>query len=225
MSRPPAIEELLAQGADLDGYDQEGNTVLFSAAQTSAEAVRLLLQLGADPRKFNQDGSHPLHAAAAAGRTSALRILLDTGLPVDLLEVGGLTPLHWACLNGRPRCVKLLLSRKADPNLPLHQETPLMLAAQQGSATVVELLLRAGADARARDEQGRTALDLAKTFLPDLLKKAHSIVHEGGFPGQIRHRRGRNSLGEPLLQVGCSGSRWEWVDLHPRVVTLLEGAL
>jgi ankyrin repeat protein len=36
-----------------------------------------------------------------------------------------------------------------------------MLAAEQGHATVVDVLIRAGADASRRDRSGKTAADLA----------------------------------------------------------------
>lgn len=41
-------------------------------------------------------------------------------------------------------------------------ETPLMLAAQNGNRTIVELLLQQGANMHARTTQGKTALDLAR---------------------------------------------------------------
>jgi ankyrin repeat protein len=42
-----------------------------------------------------------------------------------------------------------------------HQLTALMWAAASGSLPTVELLLQRGADAQARDDRGKTALDIA----------------------------------------------------------------
>ena len=59
--------------------------------------------------------------------------------------------------------VKLLVTYKADVNATANDgTTELMLAASNEKQDVVDYLLAHGANARVRDEKGRTALDFAK---------------------------------------------------------------
>ena len=62
--------------------------------------------------------------------------------------------------------VELLLKRGVNPNLPSTavKYTPLMQAASSADIELVKLLLDAGAELNARDEQGRTALDEAERY-------------------------------------------------------------
>jgi len=61
---------------------------------------------------------------------------------------------------------------------------PLMFAAGNGEAGVVEVLLRAGADPLARNEVGRTALMMVKdrdyVDVINLLHEAESMLEAGG---------------------------------------------
>lgn len=43
-----------------------------------------------------QDGSTPLHYAAAFGQTSVIQTLMDSGCPVDAIDDAQNTPLHLA---------------------------------------------------------------------------------------------------------------------------------
>ena len=59
--------------------------------------------------------------------------------------------------------VKTLIDKGADVNHKSHRGlTPLMIAATFGQAGNAKLLLRSGADMKARDSSGATALDKAK---------------------------------------------------------------
>ena len=111
------------------------------------------------------DGWTPLHAAGFFGRTDAAEQLLDAGADPLALSSNYManTPLH-AAIAGQtdPATVALLIRRGGDVN---HRAaggwTPLHLAASRGSIAVIDLLLDAGADPRARSDDGKSAADIA----------------------------------------------------------------
>ena len=61
-----------------------------------------------------------------------------------------------------------LLDAGADPNRGPHGTTPLMMAAGYGQTDMVRLLLARGANPRARDDHGATALDYARDGMNDI---------------------------------------------------------
>mmetsp|Transcript_135949 Transcript_135949/g.221246 ORF Transcript_135949/g.221246 Transcript_135949/m.221246 type:complete len:163 (+) Transcript_135949:3-491(+) len=71
--------------------------------------------------------------------------------------------LHVAARRGSLEILELLLATRADPNVTNDQwNTPLHLCAEGGHHELADALLRAGADATARNSFGRSAKDLAR---------------------------------------------------------------
>ena len=86
------------------------------------------------------------------------RVLQDDRTGVNHRH-NGMSPLLWACQLRAPLIVKLLLSAGADPNLPDDEgETPLHVAAFEGTMETVHLLLQHGANPDAATEDGKTPL-------------------------------------------------------------------
>ena len=132
------------------------------------------------------EGRTPLMAAAGRGDLAEVRRLLAEGADVNAADAMGFTALFHACYNGDedrgyPEVVRALLEAGAGPGarrrhraprrpLPAADREarigygvrPLMYAAGNGEAGVVEALLAAGADPAARNEGGRTALMMVK---------------------------------------------------------------
>jgi len=93
---------LLEHGADPKIPTSFGDTALSAAAgigwvegvthewstQQSAEAVKLLLDLGLNPNSANQDGRTPLMGAAHKGRTESIQLLVDRGAKMDTRDKG-----------------------------------------------------------------------------------------------------------------------------------------
>jgi hypothetical protein len=71
--------------------------------------------------------------------------------------------LHHAIAAKRPEMVDLLIRKGAPLEMGARNDmTPLMLAARNGNAESVALLLEAGADAKAKDASGQKAIAYAK---------------------------------------------------------------
>ncbi|KEZ43487.1 hypothetical protein SAPIO_CDS4689 [Scedosporium apiospermum] len=163
-------------GARLDLVDSNGMTPLHWAVKNSREEFLL--------RFFNtQDCACLLHSTDFAGRTP-LDIALDSNSPftnLDLLlrchekwleheklectQSEGLGLMHLVAQGGNREAVALLMDaglRPIDSRSRRSGWTPLALAAKQGHAQVVKVLLdHASVDPDSQDEYGRTPLSYA----------------------------------------------------------------
>ncbi len=143
--------------------------VADAAMRGDVEAVRALLQDGADVNAAQGDGMTALHWAAEAGDLEMVGMLLYAGANLQgVTRLGDYTPLHLASKAGNERVVAGLLEAGADPSAytTTGEVTPLHFAAVSGSAASVELLLGHGAAVNARESvRGQTPLMLAAGLL------------------------------------------------------------
>lgn len=101
-ARPRVVEGLLAAGAEVNGSGANGNTPLWFACQSGANAedrlsvAKILLEHGADPNHPCEDRSTPLHVAAWRGPQAMVRLLLDHGGDPVLSDSKGETPADYA---------------------------------------------------------------------------------------------------------------------------------
>lgn len=103
--------------AEADGGSR--HAALALAAQLGhADVVRLLLDAGEDPNRFNPDGLHshatPLHQAVAGDRADVVRLLVERGARLDIHDtIFDGTPLAWAVYCEKPAIAAYLRSRGA----------------------------------------------------------------------------------------------------------------
>jgi ankyrin repeat protein len=154
-----SLKSGLAKGAAVDTRDQRGTTLLMHAAAVgSPEAVKLLLDKGADVNARNELEATPL--ILAAGSVEKARMLVEKGAGVNAQSKLGRTPLIIAAgCDGCAPTVKLLLDKGADPNAKDKRgNIALVAAATADNMDSVKLLLAKGAGADVPDGQGYTAL-------------------------------------------------------------------
>src|SRR5215213_8656322 len=92
-----AVQKLIAQGANVDELEPNGDAPLVMAAYLGhSEIVRLLLEAGADVKAVDPGmKATALHAAAYAGRTEAAKLLVQYHIEIDKQgPYNGYTALH-----------------------------------------------------------------------------------------------------------------------------------
>lgn len=99
----------------------------------------------------------PVLAAVRRGDLAMLRLLRDGGVPLDRPNRAGATALMIAAADGRVDLVTELLAAGASPTTAMADGwTALHFAAVSDRPPVCALLMRAGANARAEDDEGIT---------------------------------------------------------------------
>lgn len=122
-----------------------GATPLHRAALLGLhDALRTLLQFGADPNAHDQIGETALHKAVRSGSLAAVKELAGI-CDVNATDSMGMAPLHWAALMGRDDIAGVLLQNGADPNMGndvLDGLTPARLAHAMGFDGLWALMAR-----------------------------------------------------------------------------------
>jgi hypothetical protein len=127
----------------------------------------------------------------------------------------------------RQRLVVRLLAAGADPNASCGGITPLLLAACHGTVTIIDVLLDAGADAHAKDYQGRNALHHAAAgnqpaivvirLLTAEIEIDAEDLHSGLTPLGIYARHHNPRACRVLLAAGADpNARIDELDISPR---------
>lgn len=92
--------------------------IALAAQHGNTEIVRLLLDAGEDPNRYNPEGWHshstPLHQAIASGHGDVVRLLVERGARTDIKDkVYDGTALGWALYCERPAIAEWLRDREA----------------------------------------------------------------------------------------------------------------
>ena len=146
-----ALQEIITRSpGGINQTDKTGMTALhFAAYAAQHEAVRLLLQKGADPNLADYQGATPLHFAAEVGDLESIRLLLNGGAAVDACDKGGASPLAVAAEYNRLPAMTLLMDSGASLGLCSGgppRLSPLHLAAKNGQVGSARMLIDRGAD-------------------------------------------------------------------------------
>lgn len=165
--------------------------LLFAAREGHIQAVRLLIEAGADIDAVAADGKDALSLSIFNGHYELASLLIDRGADVNQADAGGFTPLFWAVDRRNAETapnfpwtvtddplplVRQLLEAGADPNQVINNTptalmrggsprivfaTALMRAAFSGDISLVRLLLDHGADPHIRSSDDETVLGAA----------------------------------------------------------------
>ncbi|HVA48653.1 MAG TPA: ankyrin repeat domain-containing protein [Pirellulales bacterium] len=148
-----ALQTMLSEDRRIASLKGPGGStpLMYAVLYGDADAVRLLLDNGADPNVRNEVGASAL--MWAADDLEKTRWLLERGAEVNARSDDGRTALAIAASRfGSLAVVRLLLDSGADPSVrsPSYKGplTPLREAADVGDEAVVRLLIERGADVK-----------------------------------------------------------------------------
>lgn len=193
MSRAEAVMVLLANGADVDATDGEGNTALHHAARHTDLAVAAdLIDAEAAPNPVNHHGLTPLAVACRAANWKMAGWLLQHGAKPQIDESEPALVAAAGIADDDPAGTRLLLERKARVNAATAQgRTALMTASLEGHTLIAQCLLDARADTAVADRHGITALmEAARHGATDIV---HALI-DAGADISPRDRHGRDAL-------------------------------
>ena len=184
----PAVAGLLLdQGANIEAANSSGDRPLHDAAQfvvnpeNATAMIGLLLDRGADIEAQGYDKHTPLFDAleratrfdqvGREGAVTVARALLERGANIEAVGPGDQTPLFYAVdyVGARSRepeqaaeQVRLLLEYGANIEFEINGWRPLSFAAYHNLEGAAQLLLEAGADRKAKNNDGQTACQVAR---------------------------------------------------------------
>jgi ankyrin repeat protein len=113
LSQEPALAPI--RPAPTPAVYEEGMLPIHAACRSgSVDAVRYLLDNGADPSARTESGWTAMHFAVQAGNTEIVRILVEKGCSISELTSDGLSPLTIAANAGNLELMSFLVSKGAD---------------------------------------------------------------------------------------------------------------
>jgi len=209
----PLVDRLIRAGADVKAANRYGITALYLACVNgNAAIIEKLLKAGADANAVSTEGETALMTASRTGNVDAVKVLLAHGADVNAKEGWhGETALMWAVAQKHAAVARELLAKGADVNarstankwerqssaeprekwLPLGSLSALEFAARQGCVDCVPVLVQAGADINAPDQDGITPL--LSAMINGHYDVANILLENGANPN-IADRTGRTPL-------------------------------
>ena len=156
-----AVRNLIAQGEDINGKEEDKITPLFIAVENgNLEIAEILIDFGANVNARNEEKETPLMKLNDNASKELVELLIHNGAKVNLTSMDGDTALILASENAKPEIVQALINAGAEINARNEDgQTALINAAYADDLEKVRMLLNSGAEVNAKNNDGETAYD------------------------------------------------------------------
>lgn len=162
-----SIRMLVNAGADVNHESDSGSTAAhYAASMAYLDCLRLLVELGAKTIYAESEAGTLLHWACHSGDVNCVgAVIYEFKVPVNAVDKHGGSALFTALFMKKVEVVEFLVEHGAAVNVAIAADgtTPLHIAVEHANAECVRLLYSCGADADAKNNEGVSPRDLAKT--------------------------------------------------------------
>ena len=166
LSGDKTMVELLVQGGASAGFkDRTGNTPLHLVCEAVYKNMRQCLVDASKQGELdvhNNNGMSPLHLAIIKSDNEFVEMLIKGGADINLSDTTGDAPIHLAVMKGNTTIISQLAKSSQLDKPNGSGLTALFLAIQlKKSSQIIDMLLEAGADPYAVDQNGKSAISEA----------------------------------------------------------------
>lgn len=194
-------ERMIFEGADPNA----GLQWMCGTKRKNTQAVKLMIEYGADVNLGDIEGLTPLTHAVAKGNLPVVKMLLAHGADPNLQNKLGGSALVGAALLGHTHIAEILLAHGADPNQEMGDGPSALIAASaQGHSKIARLLIKRGADLEYSFER-KTALEFAAGN--GKLGAVRELIKAGAInvsaPLRYASEKGHLAVGRELIKNGA----------------------
>ncbi|XP_037281744.2 transient receptor potential cation channel subfamily A member 1 homolog [Rhipicephalus microplus] len=226
----PMCQLLMDHGAATDVLADGNKTPLFLAATNDRpRIVAFLLDKGAGIEDRDVEGNSPLLGAVDSGSVEVVKLLLGRGADIESRNNDDRNVLHMAVLSKNEDVLQLLLAVKGSEHLINRKDcdgdTPLHHAARNAFLDIVQVLLKHGARASAKNSSEETTLHAACHYnfpnvVREIVKQNARLVNETDIhwntPLHVAAQGGFSETAAILIEAGAyleAKNYYEWTPL------------
>lgn len=199
-----AVASLIKARVDVNAAQPDGSTPLFWAVHENDPAiVDLLIRARAKADAADDSGVTPLYIACTNQSAPVVQKLLAAGAKPNAALTSGETPLMNCARTGNAVAVKALITAGArvDAKESSRDQTALMWAAAQSHPAVVQVLVEAGADIKARS---RVYTQAVAADASQRLSRSYNVERGGSTPLLFAVRVGDVESTRLLIAAGAN---------------------
>eukprot|EP00698_Gefionella_okellyi_P025857 TRINITY_DN9632_c0_g1_i1.p1 TRINITY_DN9632_c0_g1~~TRINITY_DN9632_c0_g1_i1.p1 ORF type:complete len:1005 (-),score=178.88 TRINITY_DN9632_c0_g1_i1:44-3058(-) len=193
------VSVLLNYTTEFDIRNKSGRTPLMVAVHSHMANNVRLVAARANCSTTDDQGSGPLHCGAFTGDAAVCQALVDAGASLMMRDRHNNTPLHIAAKRQPASLMSILLEsvisevklREAMAARDAVGDSPLHIAVRRGAFDVAKLLVAAGAELEARNNEGATPVLVAARAKQ--LKTLQALVVQLGADPMSRDNAGRTA--------------------------------